>query len=88
MSYRSICPIITKCYSPRRSWVIANQAQLVRWEIESKMTIKAAEDYEDIARRLKELEADRQIALTGSTLDSKVGEASTQFPYTIEDYVA
>jgi len=31
------------------------------------MTTKAADDYESIARRLKELEADQQLALTGSS---------------------
>lgn len=31
------------------------------------MTTKAAEDYESIARHLKELEAERQLALTGSS---------------------
>ena len=28
---------------------------------------KAADEYEEIARRLKEIEADKQLALTGST---------------------
>jgi len=46
---------------------------------------KAAEDFEDIARRLKELEADRQLALTGSTVpEAKVGEYATGWP-AIED---
>mgnify|MGYP000532377027 CR=1 FL=1 len=31
------------------------------------MSQKAADDYESIARRLKELEADQQLALTGTT---------------------
>ncbi len=49
------------------------------------MTIKAAEDYEDIARRLKELEADRQLALTGSS--APVGDVAIEFPYNIDPYV-
>jgi hypothetical protein len=45
---------------------------------------KVADDYENIARRLKELEADRQLALTGSTVEetNKVGEAAYGWPYT------
>jgi hypothetical protein len=42
---------------------------------------KAADEYEDIARRLKELEADRQLALTGSTVPEKVGEAAVNWSY-------
>ena len=42
---------------------------------------KAADEYEDIARRLKELEADRQLALTGSTTpEPKVGEYAIGWP--------
>jgi hypothetical protein len=52
------------------------------------MSTKLAEDFEDIARRLKELEADRQIALTGSSAPVQLGEVAAEFPYTIEDYVA
>ena len=36
---------------------------------------KVADEYEEIARRLKELEADKQLALTGSTVPEKVGES-------------
>jgi hypothetical protein len=47
---------------------------------------KAADDYENIARRLKELEADRQLALTGSTVEEAkpvtVGEYAAGWPYT------
>jgi hypothetical protein len=51
------------------------------------VTIKAADDYTSIAQRLKELEADRQLALTGSSApvtgqESKVGEAAYGWPYT------
>lgn len=37
---------------------------------------KAAEDYESIARHLKELEAEKQLAMTGSSapVAEKVGE--------------
>ena len=52
---------------------------------------KAADEYEDIARRLKELEADRQLALTGSTVTEPkanghegVGEYALGWP-AIED---
>lgn len=41
------------------------------------MTTKAADDYESIARHLKELEAEKQLALTGSSAPvdlGKVGE--------------
>jgi hypothetical protein len=52
---------------------------------------KAAEDFENIARRLKELEADRQEALTGSSASvdlNKVGEyaAGIQATYSYEDF--
>lgn len=49
---------------------------------------KAAEDFENIARRLKELEAERQIALTGSSApEPKVGEYAIGWPYTVNtDY--
>jgi hypothetical protein len=46
---------------------------------------KAADDYDSIAKRLKELEADRQLALTGSSApvqESKIGEYTTGWPYT------
>ena len=49
---------------------------------------KAAEDFENIARRLKELEAEKQEALTGSSApDAKVGDyaAGYQSTYAIED---
>lgn len=52
------------------------------------MTIKAAEDFEDIARRLKEIEADRQLALTGTSapVTEKVGEyAPSWATYLVED---
>lgn len=42
---------------------------------------KVADEYEDIARRLKELEADRQLALTGSTAPEKVGETAVNWCY-------
>lgn len=43
---------------------------------------KAADDYESIARHLKELEAERQLALTGSSADQPkaVGEYATGWP--------
>jgi hypothetical protein len=46
------------------------------------VTTKAAEDFEDIARRLKELEAERQLALTGSSapVTEKVGEYANGWP--------
>ena len=52
---------------------------------------KAADDYESIARHLKELEADRKEALTGSSAPvdlNKVGEyaAGIQAVYSYEDY--
>ena len=48
---------------------------------------KAADEYEDIARRLKELEADRQLALTGSTVaEPKVGEYAATYQINYEDY--
>lgn len=42
---------------------------------------KVADDYEDIARRLKELEADKQLALTGSSApsDDKQEEKADSF---------
>jgi hypothetical protein len=52
------------------------------------MTTKAADDFEDIARRLKELEAERQLALTGSSapVTEKVGEYATGWPaHSVED---
>lgn len=45
---------------------------------------KVADEYEEIARRLKELEADRQLALTGSTIPEKVGEAAVNWSYSGE----
>jgi hypothetical protein len=48
---------------------------------------KAADEYEEIARRLKEIEADRQLALTGSTLpESKVGEYAATYQINYEDF--
>jgi hypothetical protein len=52
------------------------------------MTTKAADDFEYIARRLKELEAERQLALTGSSapVTEKVGEYAMGWPaHSIED---
>jgi hypothetical protein len=50
------------------------------------MTIKAADDFESIARRLKELEAERQLALAGSSAPEKVGEYATGWPaHSVED---
>lgn len=46
---------------------------------------KVADDYEDIARRLKELEADKQLALTGTTVPEKVGEAAVNWAYSAPD---
>jgi hypothetical protein len=50
---------------------------------------KAADDYESIARHLKELEAEKQLALTGSSAPTsqKVGEyaAGIQATYSYED---
>jgi hypothetical protein len=40
---------------------------------------KIADDAEAIARRLKELEADRQLALTGSTVEEKPAEKPQEF---------
>jgi hypothetical protein len=40
---------------------------------------KAADEYEEIARRLKELEADRQLALTGSTAEEKPADKPQEF---------
>lgn len=51
------------------------------------MTTPAADDYESIARYLKELEADRQLARTGSSAPEKpteneyLGEAAIGWPY-------
>lgn len=53
------------------------------------MTLKAAEDFENIARRLKELEADQQLALTGSSAPVKlpeVGEVAVSWGYAGYDY--
>jgi hypothetical protein len=45
------------------------------------MTTKAADDYESIARHLKELEALRQLARTGSSApEPKVGEYAMGWP--------
>lgn len=52
------------------------------------MTLKAAEDFENIARRLKELGANQQLALTGSSapserlkpVESGYGEYAMGFP--------
>ena len=43
----------------------------------------AADDTESIARRLKEIEAEKQLALTGSTLpiDDKAAEKSDTYDY-------
>lgn len=43
---------------------------------------KAADDYESIARHLKELEAEKQLALTGSSAPTseKVGEYAMGWP--------
>jgi hypothetical protein len=40
------------------------------------VTTKAADDFESIARRLNELEAERQLALTGSSAPVKLPEPS------------
>jgi hypothetical protein len=41
----------------------------------------AADDYEVIRRRAEEIKAERNLALTGSTLEEKVGEVSPAWPY-------
>lgn len=48
------------------------------------MSTKAADDFESIARHLKELEAERQLALTGSSapVTEKVGEYAVGRPGT------
>jgi hypothetical protein len=45
--------------------------------------IYAADDYEAIRRRAEEIKAERNLALTGSTLEEepKVGEVSPAWPY-------
>jgi hypothetical protein len=50
---------------------------------------KAADDYESIARHLKELEAERQLVRTGSSAPvdlNKVGEYATTYQINYEDY--
>ena len=50
---------------------------------------KAAEDFENIARRLKELEAEKQEALTGTSAPvdlSKVGEYMNTYQINYEDF--
>ena len=50
---------------------------------------KAAEDFENIARRLKELEAEKQEALTGSSANvdlQKVGEYMNSYQINYEDF--
>jgi hypothetical protein len=46
----------------------------------------AAEDFDAIRRRVEELKAERDLALTGSSApsqsESKVGEYATGWPYT------
>jgi hypothetical protein len=51
----------------------------------AKSMSKAADDYESIARHLKELEAEKQLALTGSSApvtgqEPKVGEYAIGWP--------
>jgi hypothetical protein len=49
----------------------------------------AADDYEAIRRRAEEIKAERNLALTGTTLpeETKVGEVSPAWPYaTTYDY--
>ena len=51
---------------------------------------KAAEDFENIARRLKELEAEKQEALTGSSANvdlQKVGEYMNSYQINYEDVI-
>ena len=48
---------------------------------------KAADEYEDIARRLKELEADRQLALTGTSAPTDGQEPKTEMPYGYSAYM-
>jgi hypothetical protein len=52
----------------------------------------AADDYEAIRRRAEEIKAERNLALTGSTLEEpKVGEVAMGWPmygYTAPDDVA
>jgi hypothetical protein len=44
----------------------------------------AADDYEAIRRRAEEIKAERNLALTGSTLEeTKVGEVSPAWPYAV-----
>ena len=57
------------------------------------MTTYAADDYEAIRRRAEEIQAERNLALTGSTLpeETKVGEVAMGWPmygYTAPDDVA
>jgi hypothetical protein len=50
---------------------------------------KAADDYESIARHLKELEANKQEARTGSSAPvdlNKVGEYAATYHINYEDY--
>ena len=42
---------------------------------------KAADEYEDIARRLKELEAEKRLALTGSSSETKTEIPSVESVY-------
>ena len=51
------------------------------------MTIYAAEDFEAIRRRTEELKAERDLALTGSSVPAEVGEAAIGWPmYAAADY--
>jgi hypothetical protein len=47
----------------------------------------AADDYEAIRRRAEEIKAERNLALTGSTLseEPKVGEYAYEWPLTAQD---
>lgn len=52
------------------------------------MTISAIDDFEAIRRRAEEIAAERNLALTGSTLEEpKVGEVAISWPmYAAADY--
>ena len=51
------------------------------------MTTKAADDFDSIARRLQELEAEKSVALTGSSVPAKE-EKAEDLPHGYGDYLA
>jgi hypothetical protein len=51
------------------------------------MTTKAADDFDSIARRLAEIEAEQQVALTGSSAPAKE-EKAEDLPMGYGDYCA